>query len=190
MTAWLVPTARATAWSPLLACAVALAALSLATAPLDHARSGLLGIAAAALAASVVGGLHDRAADLLAVVPVSEVRRRAHRLALLVPAAAGAWGAYVTAEHLHGEASWPLGQPVALLAAGLAVAAWVPGAAGLVGGAVVPLAWAFASVAAPRGTSGEVLLAWQSHPWPTCAAATAVGLLGVARSVRHPRRTR
>lgn len=190
MTAWVVPTARATTWSPLLGCALALTALSIATAGVDAGRSGLLGIAAAALAAAVVGGLHDRAADLLAVVPVSEVRRRARRLLLLVPAAAGAWGAYVAAEQLHGTPGWPLAQPCALLASGLAAAAWVPGAAGLGAGAAVPLGWAFTAVAAPEGTVGEVLFAWQFHPWSACLAAVIVGLLGVARTARDPRRTR
>ncbi|GAA3516867.1 hypothetical protein GCM10022263_00670 [Nocardioides daeguensis] len=186
----MAPTLRATTWSPLLGCVCALAALAVVRGLLDAGRPDLPGIAGAALAAAVVGGLHDRAADLLAAVPVSEVRRRARRLVLLVPAAAGAWGAYVAGEHLHSEPGWPLGQPAALLACGLAVTAWVPGRVGVSAGAAVPLCWAFTAVATPGGAVGDALFAWQSHPWPTCLVATTVGLLGVARSTRDPRRTR
>ena len=95
MTAWLVPTARATAWQPLAAVGVFLGVASALAAHAGRWPISLFGIAAAAVAAAVVVGLRDRAANLLAAVPTSAAVRRARRLALLVPVGTAVWLAYL-----------------------------------------------------------------------------------------------
>ena len=88
---------------------------------------GVLDVAAAGLAAAVVAGLRDPAAELLAAVPTSAAppprpaagAAGARRLAL--------WLGYLGAAHLWApEMAWPIGPAVALMATGCAVAVWAP----------------------------------------------------------------
>ncbi|WP_243056644.1 hypothetical protein [Nocardioides sp. SR21] len=155
MTVWLVPTARAISWWPLVAVAALLAGASALAERTDFPVVGLLGIAAAALAAAVVAGLHDAAAALLSAVPTSLAVRRARRLLLLLPVElAASWASGLNV---------PLGGLVALTAAGVAVAFW----AGPLAGAAVPLAWV---VVARAGG-----FAWDQHlALVTIAAAAAL----------------
>jgi hypothetical protein len=174
---WLLPTARATAWSPLLVVGAVLAGVSVASAATDRWPAGLLGIAASAVAAAVVAGLRDPAAALLAAVPTPASVRRARRLALLVPVAVATWLAYLApGQHVVPDPGWPVAPALALLATGVATAVW----AGTAAGVAVPLAWA---VAVKGGGAlgqdvSEVVLAWQHHPWIVTAAALAALLIG------------
>lgn len=154
--AWLAPTARSISWWPLT---VVAALLIVTTTAVEHAGRGqgdFLGVAAAALAAAVVAGLRDPAAALLSAVPTSVAVRRARRLALLAPVELAIWVAAVDRS---------LGGLVALTAAGLAVAVWAPGSAGLAAGVAVPLGWA---VLARAGG-----LTWDQHSTLVTIAALA-----------------
>lgn len=152
---WLVPTARAIPWWPLVAVAVLLTGTSVLAERAEVPVVGILGIATAGLAAAVVAGLHDPAAALLSAVPTSLAVRRARRLLLLLPAEL----AIAVASTLN----VPLGGLVALTAAGLGVAFW----AGPIAGAAVPLGWVF--VARAGG------FAWDQHPaLVTIVAAAAL----------------
>jgi hypothetical protein len=160
MTAWLVPTVRATPWQPLGVAAVLVAGVSLTEAYAGQGQPGLLGTTAGTLAAAVVAGLHDPAASLLAAVPTSIAVRRARRLVLLAPAALVVW-----------LALGPGGQVahvVALAASGVAVAVWW----GTPAGVVVPLAWAAAS------RIEEDLGIWSEHPWAVTVTAGVVAWTG------------
>jgi hypothetical protein len=181
MTAWLVPTARATAWPPLAAVAVFLAVVSSSAANAGRWPLGLLGITAGAVAAAVVAGLRDPAAALLSAVPTSAAVRRVHRLALLVPAGTAVWlGHLWSGQPLAPGLGWPVAPLLALISCGVAVAVWAPARLGLTYGVAAPLVWAAASRAAgglDKDVS-EVLLAWQHHPWLVTVAAVAALLLG------------
>lgn len=185
--AWLLPTARASEWLPLLAGAGALAALAGLSTATGRSPIGLAGVCAAVLAAATVAGLHDRAGALLAAVPTSAAVRRARRLALLTPVAVAAWLAYLAVSGLTSTAlGWPVAEHVALLATGVAVHAWSPERLAVVAGAAAPLVWAGLE-AAPLGVErldpelAEVLLAWQHHPWVVTLTAL------VATSTRRSR---
>jgi hypothetical protein len=143
----------------------------------------VLGVAAAAIATALVAGLRDPAADLLSAVPTSASRRRVRRLALLLPCGLAVWLLVVSAGHLSSSApdlGWPFGPLVALTATGLAVAVWAPEHFGVEAGVAVPLlwyavAWAGGSMDA---TYGELLFAWQHHPWMVTAVAIAALVMG------------
>lgn len=173
---WLLPTARATAWSPLLVVGALLVGVSALSVWADRWPAGLLGIAASAVAAAVVAGLRDPAAALLAAVPTPAPVRRARRLALLVPVALATWLAYLApGQHVVPDPGWPVAPALALLATGLATAVW----AGTAAGVAVPLAWAVAAKGGALGQDvSEVVLAWQHHPWIVTAAAVAALLIG------------
>ena len=183
MTAWLVPTARATAWQPMAAVAVFLGVVSALAAHTGRWPISLFGVAAAAVAAAVVVGLRDRAANLLAAVPTSAEVRRTRRLTLLVPVGIVVWLAYLwPAQALVPWLGWPLGPVVALISTGVALAASAP-RAGLAVGVAVPLVWA-ASARAAGGLDDDVsfvLFAWQHHPWIVTLAALAALLIGRQR---------
>ena len=83
MPAWIVPTARATTWGPLLVSGGCLLVISVVFLSLSRWPLDLLWLGAAVLAAGLVAGLHDPAAALLAASPTSPARRRAHRISLL-----------------------------------------------------------------------------------------------------------
>jgi hypothetical protein len=179
--AWLAPTARAVPWQPL----VGVAACMLGVVTLATLRGswpvGVLDVAAAGMAAAVVAGLRDPAADLLSAVPSSAARRRARRQLLLVPAGLGLWLAYLTAGNLVSpDLGWPLGPAVALVATGCAVAAWMPDRLAVEAGVAAPLLW----VALARAANGlddsvpAALSAYRDHPWIVTAAALAALLIG------------
>jgi hypothetical protein len=126
MAAWLWPTVRSISWVPLAGVSACLAAFTVLA---DHWPDELVGIAAAAVAAALVAGLHDPAAALLAALPTSAAVRRARRLALLVPPGVAVWVATV-----HGSVLGLL----ALTAAGVLVSV----RSGVPLGVAVPLAWA------------------------------------------------
>ena len=153
--AWFVPTVRATEWQPLAAVATFLAAVSAVAAYDGHWPVGLLGVA----------GLRDPAGALLAAVPTSAATRRARRLALLVPAGLGVWLAYLGAgQHLVPGLGWPVGPVVALIAGGVAVAAWAPqGSAQTAAGVGVPLIW----TAAGRSAGGLGAVSYTHLTLPT-----------------------
>lgn len=152
--AWLVPTARSIFWWPLAVVAACLAVAALLAAASGSPTAGLAGISAAGLAAAVVAGLRDPAAALLSAVPTSVAVRRVRRLALLVPVEVVAW---------IGAFGLPLGGLVALTAAGIAVAVWVSGPAGV----AVPLAWVLVARAGA--------FSWDQHTeLVTIAAAAAL----------------
>jgi hypothetical protein len=180
MPAWVVPTARAIPWAPTVGVAACLAAVTAFAAPTGSWPVGVLEVAAAALAAAAVAGLRDPAAALLAAVPTSPARRRARRQALLVPVVLGVWLATVGAAHVWEPAiGWPVGPPAALIATGLAVAAWAPERIAVGAGGAAPLVWFVAAWAGGLdGVLGEVLLAWQHHPWLVTAAALTALLMG------------
>ncbi len=179
-TAWLVPTARAIPWGPLAGVTACLAATGAVTTLAGTQPAGVLGIAAAALAAAVVAAQHDPAAALLAAVPVSAARRRASRLALTLPAGLVVWLLWVGisggTDPAHG---WPVAQPIALTATGLAVAVWAPDRIALAAGVAAPLVWFVAAwVSGSGGGPAGLLAAWQQHPWPVTASAGAALLIG------------
>ena len=180
MTAWVVPTARAIGWLPLMAVAALLLGVSAAAAYADRWPVGLLGIAAGAVAAAAIAGLHDPAAELLSAMPTSAWTRRAHRLVLLVPAAVAAWLGYLWPGQVMPDLGWEIGPMLALLATGVAVSALMGGHGGVALGVAVPLLWtAIGRVAEGMDPEvAEVLLAWQHHPWLVITAACFVLLMG------------
>jgi len=184
VTAWVLPTARATDWLPLATTGVALVSVSALTAYGDRWPLGMVGLAAGAVAAATVAGLRDPAADLLAALPTPATTRLAQRLLLLVPVAVATWLAYLwPGQRTLPDPGWPLAPLLALLATGVVAAALAPRPWGLALGVAVPLAW---TAAARAGTGldaevAEVLLAWQHHPWLVTTAAGAALLGGRTR---------
>lgn len=174
--AWVVPTARAIAWEPTAAVGACLVLVTAVAARSGTWPVGVLGVTAAALAAAMVAGLRDPAAALLAAVPTSAARRRGRRLALLVPAGAALWSAYVAAaQQSQPTVGWPLGTVTALSATGFAVAAWAPDRIAVGAGVAAPLLWySVAQAGVPDRGPAEVLFAWQHHPWLVTTAALTV----------------
>ena len=179
--AWVAPTARAVPWQPLAGIGTALVGVSAVATYADRWPVTLLGLAAAGVAAATVAGLHDPAAALLAAVPTSAARRRAHRVALLAPVALLIWLGYVAVgHHWYPGLGWPLGQVTALATTGLALAAWWPADRTDVRvGAGVAAVLLWYAVARPGlvDDHAEVLLAWQHHPWIVSAVAVAALLV-------------
>lgn len=125
MAAWLCPTMRSISWVPLATVSALLVVLGVW---LERWPEDLVGMAAAAVAAAIVAGLHDPAAALLSAMPTSAVVRQARRLVLLVPAALTVW---LT------TTGGPVLGVVALTAVGVAVSV----RAGVPLGVAAPLAW-------------------------------------------------
>jgi hypothetical protein len=185
--AWLVPTSRALPWRPLLVVVPTLAAV-LAIA--DVAGAGpapptLLGLAVALLAAAALLGLDDPARSLLAAVPTSLARRRAHRLVLLVPVLAVSTATLlavahrldlVTATLTSGTAS--LAALVAWgLAAGRLVERWRPELVAPVA-AGTPIAWVVAAAALPADSAvGDLVHTWSAQPWRWAATGAVAWLV-------------
>lgn len=176
MPTWVAPTARAVEWLPLVAVGAVLVATSTLASHTGRWPLDLVGVAAGAVAAATVAGLQDPAADLLAALPTSATRRRAHRLALLVPLALAVWMAYLwPGQSVTPTPGWPLAPLVALLATGLAVVVLAPPAAAMAAGVAAPLVWTAADRVGGRldDTFRGVLSAWQHHPWLVITAAVA-----------------
>lgn len=175
-----VPTARSVRWAPpvlvagLLLLVVGLAGTS------DRPADTVLAIAAAGLAATVVAGLHDPAATLLAAVPVSAMRRRMVRLALLGAPALLLWWALATLAPAATHAG--PGPLLALASCGVCVAVWAPATRAVVLGAATPVAVFTVGRVAPGGsTASDVLGWWLTDPWWVLAAASLLCVLGRRR---------
>jgi len=170
-------------WQPTAVVAVFLGLVSALATHTGRWPISLFGVAAAAVAAAVVLGLRDRAANLLAAVPTSAEVRRNHRLTLLVPVGLTVWLAYLwAAQALVPWLGWPVGPVVALIWTGVAVAASAP-RAGLALGVAVLLVWV-ATARAAGGLDDDaafVLFAWHHHPWIVTLAAMAALLIGRER---------
>lgn len=170
MNTWIPYTARATSWWALAVVSGFLCSVSVLAVSLDSWPAGQLGVVAAAVAASLVAGLHDPAAALLAASPTSSARRRARRLLLLAPVALVVWLLYVGVGRLLDDSvGWSLGAVVALAATGVAVEAWFS----LEAGVAVPIAWFVASWVGGSSDYAEILFAWEHHPWIVTTAAVA-----------------
>jgi hypothetical protein len=184
------PTARAIGWSPLLgACCMLLVVGTTVTLSGAEPQS-LAALAAAALAAGALAGLQDPAAELLEAVPVSRARRRAHRLALLLPTTAVSWSLLLAAARLDDgwSAGWPLGPLAALLAAGVAVATWVQGPWSVTAAVATPMVWFMVDrlIGQTEGVAGTWWSSWALsastvHPWVVAGVATAVAVAGWRR---------
>ena len=178
-------TAHAVSWSPLGTGIVLLVGAGAALSAAGASADPLVGLAAATLAAGALAGLNDPAAALLAAVPTSSARRRAHRLALLVPAALAGWAGLLVVARLDDgwQAGWPVGPLAALLMTGVAVATWAPAGWSVPAAVTVPLAWALVERLVSAELVGRwltewVLSVWIVHPWAVVAcagAATAEG---------------
>jgi hypothetical protein len=179
--AWLAPTARAVPWQPLAGVAVCMLGVVVLATVRGSWPVGMLDVVAAGMAAAVVAGLRDPAADLLSAVPTSAARRRTRRELLLVPVGLGMWLVYLAVGNLVSpDLGWPVGPAVALVATGCAVAAWAPQRLAVEVGVAAPLLW-MAVVRATNGvddSSTLVLTAYQDHPWIVTAAALAALLMG------------
>lgn len=185
-TAWVLPTARATAWSPLAVVVSAVLLLGAVVQLAGGSTSTLLDLSTALAAAAVAAGLRDPARALLASVPTSPFRRRAHRLAVLVPASVGTWCLLTGLARLT-DPEWNGGLTVAplvaLTATAVAVVTWTPERWLLLAGASAPLAW-FAADHVLRGHTGpltDLASAWHTHPWMTTAVAVTAAALGRKR---------
>jgi hypothetical protein len=183
------PTLRATPWTPLLGATTGLLVIGTAIHASGGPPSKILAVGAAVMAAAVLAGLHDPAADLLEPLPVSAGWRRAHRMLLLVPVGAAAWVSLLALGHLS-TSDWPAGQLygplVALVSVGLAAATWARPERQVTAAVAAPLLW-FALYEVTGGLSpegsgvlgdiGNLVDAWRERPWGvTVLALTAVAL--------------
>jgi hypothetical protein len=175
-------TAHALRWRPLLGVAGVLLAAALLARQSDRPADGLLAVSAAALASSVVTGLHDPATRLLAAVPVSRALRRLVRLGLVTTPVLVVWWLITSTVGAVGDARSPV--PVlALAAAGVAVAVWLPERYGVLVGSMVPVLWFALGLAAPvESPLSDVAGWWRTDPWPVLAVCLlGVGLAGRQR---------
>lgn len=173
-----LPTARTVRWVP----GAALAGLLVVSAALaryaDRPADVVLVIAAAGLAATVVAGLQDPAAALLAAVPVSAMRRRLVRLAVVGTPALVVWWLLDSVSTAQLSGPEPL---LALTATGVAVAVWAPPRRAVLLGAATPVALFALHQVAPAGTASDVVAWWLTDPWWVLAAATLVCVAGRRR---------
>ena len=173
-----LPTARAIRWAP----AAALSGVLLAAAVLARSADGpanmLVATAAAGLAATVVSGLHDPAAALLAAVPVSVMQRRLLRLTLLGVPAIVVWSVFdrLTVAQVSGP-----GPLLALTACGVAVALWGPRRNAVLLGACTPVALCVLPRAVPSAAFSDVVAWWLTDPWWVLLGATLVCIAGRRR---------
>jgi hypothetical protein len=173
----LAPTARALAWTPLLAATGVLLALASLLRALDAPSPVVVSLGVGVMAAAVVDALRDPAAALLAAVPVSLAVRRALRLGLAAAVAVPLWLLVGWVLPGRGLALAPL---LALVAAGVAVATWLPDGRAVRLAAGVPLLWVVLSEVL-AGFDGPVLTAarlWSDHPVVVAGTASLVVLLG------------
>ena len=182
---WVQPTTRAILWSPLLGAAATSLGVGALVWLSDGPLGALFGLLAAVIASTVIAGLHDPAADLLAASPTSETRRRARRLMLLGPAAVLAWLVLIGMARLASPESatgWSVGPLIALTATGVSAATWCPARWAVTAGATVPLLWfACARLSSGEGIHTDLLAAWETTPWTVTAIALALVLIGARR---------
>lgn len=180
LTQAVLPTARVVGWGPGAAVAGLLVLSAWLAGVTDRAADVVLVLAAAGLAATVLAGMQDPAAELLAAVPVSTMRRRLLRVVLLgVPALTVWWllGVLTTTARTAGP-----GPLLALTACGVAVAVWTPPRHGALLGAVTPVVLvALRQVVPLDGTVSEVVGWWLTDPWWVLAAASLLCLAGRRR---------
>jgi hypothetical protein len=172
-----LPTARTMKWWPLGAVGAPVLGLVLLARSQHRPTEGLLLIGAAALASLAVAALRDDAAALLAPLPVSPMRRRLLRLALVGVPTLLAWWALVAV----GGGGSGTGPFLALTASGVAVAVWGPAPWQVLAGAAVPVVWIALDRAVGAGMLGDVLGWWRTDPWPVLALAVAACVLGRRR---------
>jgi hypothetical protein len=175
-----LPTVRTMRWWPLAAAGAPVLGLVLIARSADRPADAVLLIGAAALASVVVGALRDDAAVLLEAVPVSTMRRRVVRLALVgVPALLVWWGLVAVGAPGGAPGTGPL---LALAGCGVAVAVWGPQRWAVLAGSAVPVVWfALDRVAAADGALGGVLGWWRTDPWPVVAVAVVACIVGRQR---------
>lgn len=184
--AWVRPTVRATPLAPLAVAAGSFLLIGALVRLADGSSGPFLPLAAAGMAAALVAGLHDPAASLLAAVPASPARRRAHRLAVLLPVGLLLWTWTLVAAHLaapSGGTGWPFGPVTALAATGLAVAVWAPPDARAGWGAGAVMLWFALSriIGDVDGAAGTLIWAWETDSWVVVAAALAAIAAGGRR---------
>jgi len=173
-----LPTARAMRWAPAVLLAAVLVAATLLARSAGRPADVVLAIAAAGLAATVVSGLHDPAAAMLAAVPVSLMQRRVLRLGLLGLPALAVWFLLdsLTTARLSGP-----GPLLAAAACGVAVALWAPQRRAVLLGASTPVALFALHQFLPDGTVSDVVGWWLTEPWWVLAAATLLCVAGRRR---------
>lgn len=174
------PTARATAWTPLMVLGLALMLVAGLFRLRDSASEAVVHMGGAVIAAALVLALRDPADGLLAAVPVARLTRRLLRLALVTLVAVPVW--FAVALLLPG-AGLGLAPLVALTACGVALATWLPIERDALQAAALPLAWATAGelLGGAGGAVGTVADLWVRHPWPVAGAAAVLVLLGRRR---------
>ncbi|HEX5918541.1 MAG TPA: hypothetical protein VFY76_11835 [Nocardioides sp.] len=173
-----LPTARAVRWAP----GAALAGLLVVSAALarsaDRPADVVVAIAATGLAATVVAGLQDSAAALLEALPVSTMRRRVLRLAVVGAPALAVWWLIdsLSAAQLSGP-----GPLLALTATGVAVAVWAPPRRAVLVGASAPVVVFTLHQVVPSGAASDVVAWWLTDPWWVLATATLLCVAGRRR---------
>jgi hypothetical protein len=183
-------TGRAIGWGPLAGALTTLLVVGAIVTVSGAQAQALVALAAATLAAGALAGLQDPASALLEAVPVTPSRRRAHRVALLVPTTALSWCLLLAAARLDASwsAGWPFGPLAALLAAGVAVATLVRCSWSVTAAVATPMVWFVLDrlVGQADGVVGTpwsswVLSAWTVHPWTVAGVATAAAVAGWRR---------
>lgn len=171
------PTAKATAWTPLIALSVGLLLVAGLFRLRDTSSDAVVVMAAAGVAAALVLALRDPADALLAPLPVPRFTRRLLRLALVAAPAVAVW--FAVALLMPGDEGG-LAPLVALTACGVAVATWLPTERDVLPAAALPLVWATAAelIGGRSGLVGDVADLWVRHPWPLAAAALVLVVLG------------
>ena len=172
-----VPTVRALAWAPVLAVGAVLLLAAGLFRLADQVAPPLLWLGAGATAATLVFGLRDPAASLLAATPTSLAVRRALRLGLVAAVALPLWLLVTATAPGDGTA---LGPVVALTATGVAVATWLPDDRGVSVAAAVPLLWAASAelFAGSLGVFGDAAAWWRTDPAYVVTAAVVAIVLG------------
>lgn len=175
------PTARAMPWRPLGAVAILLVLVLTVHRGSGQPAHTFLAVAAATLAGLVVGALHDPAAPVLATVPLSAMSRRVIRLLLVCVPVLSLWWTLTVLSGPSPATHGP-GPLVALAAAGVAVAVWVPSERGVLVGGSVPMAWYAVDQLAPwTGVAADVAAWWRTEPWSVTAVAVLVLVVGRRR---------
>ena len=169
-------TARAMRWRPFLALAGVLSLAAVLSRQSDRPAGALLALASAALASSVVAGLHDPASRLLAPVPVSRVLRRLVRVALVGVPALGLWWLLTSVVAATEQTRSPV-PLLALAAAGVAATVWAPERYGVLVGSLVPALWfALGLLPVGDGIVADVALAWRTDAWVVLGLALLAAL--------------
>jgi hypothetical protein len=171
------PTARAIAWTPVLAVSVGLLSIAALLRLADRPVDVVLGVGAAATASALVFALDDPAARLLAPLPTSAMTRRLLRLALVAAVAVPSWLLVAALLPGDGLGLLPL---LALTSTGVAVATRLRPGVSVAPAAAAPLLWVAAGqlVGGALGIVGDVATLWQTHPAYVAAAGLALVVAG------------